>query len=93
MLHSSPEYSNENRVHIIKIAGRLTYGHLLFPVGDSIFKASIKHAFLDGVSLCGSQALQSPVGITVAQVVAMALTNLSRTIEQFCPKEDFFLKV
>lgn len=86
---SSPEYSNENRVHIIKIAGRLTYGHLLFPVGDSIFKASIKHAFLDGVSLCGSQALQSPVGITVAQVVAMALTNLSRTIEQFCPKKDF----
>lgn len=75
-------YSNEDRDSIITIVANLKYGHLLFPVVDSVFKASIKHALLDGKEL-------APDANDVQAVVAAALTNLSRTIKQTCPKKDF----
>lgn len=77
-------YSNEDRESIISMIATLKQGHLLYPIADSVFKASIKHALLDGKDLLAQDCAHS-----VDEAVTAALTNLARTIKQTCPKKDF----
>lgn len=77
-------YSDQDRESIISMIATLKQGHLLFPIADSVFKASIKHALLDGKDLLPQDRAHS-----VDEVVTAALANLARTIKQTCPKKDF----
>lgn len=75
-------YTNEDRDSIIAIVADLKQGHLLFPIADSVFRVSIKHALLDGKEL-------APKSASVDEAVTFALANLVRTIRHTCPKKDF----
>ena len=77
-------YSDQDREAIISMIATLKQGHLLFPIGDSVFRASIKHALLDSKDLLPQGGIQ-----TVDEVVTAALANLARTIKQTCPRKDF----
>jgi hypothetical protein len=85
---NSAAYSDQDRESIISMIATLKQGHLLYPIADSVFKASIKHALLDGKDLLAQDCAHS-----VDEAVTAALTNLARTIKQTCPKKDFLESV
>lgn len=87
---TSPLYSDADRNAIVKMANDLKYGHLLFPIGDSIFRGAIKHALLDGAEI---MEVGVAANLTTAVVVKEALTSLSQIIPRTCPRKDFLICV
>lgn len=85
---TSSVYSDQDRDSIIEMTRTLKYCHLLFPIGNSIFKRSIMHALIDGDELLEEINLAS-----LDLIVHLALVNLARTIKQTCPQRDFLASV